>query len=115
MDRKKIAWYSYLALAMVEAALLISFWSIDPYADQSVLFAMVLLAILLLTPLHLWYFRREWDELRQGWVRHRPWLRYFISTNQQTVASPHWIMRSALWFVLSVVLITLWIFFRPSH
>ncbi|MDP9351622.1 MAG: hypothetical protein M3P51_08805 [Chloroflexota bacterium] len=115
MDRKKIAWYSYLALAMVEAALLISFWSIDPYADQSVLFEVIFPVILILFIIHFWYFRREFDDLRHDWVQHRPWLRYFIHTNQQTVASPHWIMRSALWFVLLVMLITLWMFFRPSH
>ncbi len=115
MDRKKIAWYGYVALAVIAAGLSLRYLASDPYADQSVVFEVIFPAVVLLLVFHVWYFRREFDELRHGWVQHRPWLRYFIHTNQQTVASPHWIMRSALWFVLSVVLIKLWIFFRPSH
>lgn len=115
MDRKKCAWYGYVALSVVAVGLLLRYWSSDPYADQSVLFEAIFPVVLILFMLHFWYFRREFDELRHGWVQHRPWLRYFVHTNQQMVASPHWIMRSALWFVLSVVLITLWMLFRPSH
>lgn len=106
MDRRTIALYSYLALLVPLAGFFVGSALRDPYSDPPVALELGALVLLLLIGLHLWYFRREWEELRLAWVRRRPWLRSVVRT--RPFASPRSMAASAGWFSLAVVLLTLW-------
>ncbi len=110
MDRKRIALYSYLALLVGLVGVIIRFVLAEPYSDPPPMFEPGVLAFVILSGLHLWYFRCELAELRQGWVERRPWLRYFITTEPQSL-SLHTMALTVGWAILAFVLLTIWIIF----
>jgi hypothetical protein len=112
MDRRAIAWYSYLALLVLLLGDLAAFWSRDPYSDPPVALEVGWLALLLLFGLHLWYFRREWEQMRRGWVERRPWLRYVVRTEPQPFRRS--MVQTLGGVALALVLLTVWLLFiRP--
>ncbi len=110
MDRKRIALYSYLALLVALVGVFVRFLFADPYSDQPAGLGYAFPILLLLTSIHLLYFRRELAEIRQGWVERRPWLRHFITTEPQSL-SLRMIVLSLGWAILAFVLLTIWIMF----
>ena len=112
MDRKVIAWYSYVALLVLLLGVSAAFWSRDPYSDPPAALEVGWLALLLLFGLNLWYFRREWDQMRSAWVERRPWLRYVVRTEPQPFGCS--MVQTLGGFALALVLLTIWlIFIRP--
>ncbi len=109
MDRKVIAWYSYLALLVLLVGFLAASSSRDTYSDPPVALDVGLLALVLLGGLHQWYFRREWGQMRRVWVERRPWLRHVVRTEPQTFRRS--LSLSLGSFVLTFVLLTIWIMF----
>lgn len=111
MSRKRSAWYSYLALLVGLLGLLAGFLLADPYSNPPAALEPGPLMFLLLAGIHLWYFRREWEEMRLGWVQRRPWLRYFVRTQPQSFVSPRAIALSVGWFALAIVLLSVRLLF----
>lgn len=111
MNRQRGVLYSYLALLVGLLGLLARFSLADPYSDLPIVIEFGQLVFLLLAGFHLWYFRREWEQMRLGWVQRRPWLRYFVRTQPQSFVSLRSIALSVAWFALALVLLTLWLLF----
>jgi hypothetical protein len=105
-----IARYSQLTLLVLLVALAGLFVGLslrDPYSDPPVALEVGWLALLLLFGLHLWYFRREWEQMRRGWVERRPWLRYVVRTEPQPFRRS--IVQALGGFALLLVLLTVWL------
>ena len=104
-----IARFSRLTLLVAVAGLFVGFSLGDPHSDLPVALDAGMLALLLLVGLHLWYFRRELEQMRRGWVERRPWLRYVVQTEPQPFRRS--MVQALGWFVLTFVLLTIWIVF----
>ncbi len=111
VDRKRIALYSYLALLVALVGVSIRFVLAEPYSDPPPMFEPGVLAFLILSSLHLLYFRRELAELRQGWVERHPWLHYLVRTEPESLGLRSMALSSVGWAILAVVLLTIWIVF----
>ncbi len=112
MYRKRIVLYSYLALLVALVGVLVRFLFADPYSDEPPGSGYAYPILLMLSAIHLLYFRHEWAELRQGWVERRPWLRHFINTEPQPL-SPRMILLSLGWATLVFVSLVILIIFVP--
>ena len=97
MDRSAAARYSLLALAVfmlgVLAAMILS---VESHADPPVALEFGPVVFLLLCGLHSWYFRRELEPIRRGWVGGRP----------RSLRDP--LVAPLVLFAAGVALLTLW-------
>ena len=110
MDRSAAARYSFLALLVPMLGILVAMLrSVRSYADPPVALEFGPPAFLVASGLHFWYFRREWERVRRGWVESRPWLRYVIASEPQSFRDS--VVAALAFFVVGIVLLTLWVTF----